>query len=216
MFPKRLTEGYQSFLAGRFHSERSRYEKLAETGQSPEILIIGCCDSRVSPEAIFDAGPGEMFVVRNVANLVPPCDPDSESSYHGTSAAIEFAVNGLNVKHIVVLGHASCGGIRAFFDDAKPLTKGDFIGKWMSQIAPVADELGPGGDDRAANLKRLELAVIGHSLKNLMTFPSIRRRVESGELELHGTYFGVATGVLFLRDAATGEFSPCLETGLPN
>ena len=107
MFPKRLTEGYQSFLAGRFHSERSRYEKLAETGQSPEILIIGCCDSRVSPEAIFDAGPGEMFVVRNVANLVPPCDPDSESSYHGTSAAIEFAVNGLNVKHIVVLGHAN-------------------------------------------------------------------------------------------------------------
>lgn len=123
-----------------------------------------------------------MFVVRNVANLVPPCDPDSESSYHGTSAAIEFAVNGLNVKHIVVLGHASCGGIRAFFDDAKPLTKGDFIGKWMSQIAPVADELGPGGDDRAANLKRLELAVIGHSLNNLMTFlhPPPRRKGRPG------------------------------------
>lgn len=214
MFPRRLTEGYRSFLAGRFLSERSRYEKLAEIGQSPEILIIGCCDSRVSPETIFDAGPGEMFVVRNVANLVPPCDSDSESSYHGTSAAIEFAVNGLNVKHIVVLGHASCGGIRAFFDSAKPLTTGDFIGKWMSQIAPAAADLGPGTGDRAANLKRLELAVIGHSLNNLMTFPFIRHRVEKGELELHGTYFGVATGILFLRDTATGEFHPCLETGI--
>ena len=215
MFPKRLTDGYQAFLQGRFPSERSRYQSLAETGQSPEILIIGCCDSRVSPEVIFDAGPGEMFVVRNVANLVPPCDPDSESSYHGTSAAIEFAVNALNVKHIVVLGHASCGGIRAFYDDAKPLTKIDFIGKWMSQIAPVAERLGPGAGDRNANIKRLELAVIEHSLQNLMTFPAIRRRVEKGELELHGTYFGVATGVLFLRDPKTGEFHPCLETGAP-
>ncbi|MGS1007708.1 carbonic anhydrase [Achromobacter anxifer] len=211
MFPKRLTEGYQSFLGGRFPSESSRYQKLAESGQNPEILIIGCCDSRVSPEVIFDAGPGEMFVVRNVANLVPPCEPDSESSYHGTSAAIEFAVNGLNVKHIVVLGHASCGGIRSFFDDAKPLSKGDFIGKWMSQIEPVAERLGPGTGDRQANLKRLELAVVEHSLNNLMTFPSIRRRVEKGELELHGTYFGVATGLLYLRDPATGEFKPCLE-----
>ncbi len=214
MFPKRLSEGYQSFLDGRFHAESSRYQKLAEIGQSPEILIIGCCDSRVSPEVIFDAGPGEMFVVRNVANLVPPCDPDSESSYHGTSAAIEFAVNGLNVKHIVVLGHASCGGIRFFFDDAKPLTKGDFIGKWMSQIEPVAERLAPDTGDRQANLKRLELATVEHSLNNLMTFPSIRRRVEKGELELHGTYFGVATGVLFLRDPATGEFKPCLETDI--
>ena len=151
MFPKRLCEGYQTFLEGRFHSESSRYQALAEKGQNPEILIIGCCDSRVSPDAIFDAGPGEMFVVRNVANLVPPYDPDHESSYHGTSAAIEFAVNGLNVKHIVVLGHASCGGIRSFFDDAKPLSKVDFIGKWMSQITPVAERLGPGTGDRAAN-----------------------------------------------------------------
>ena len=214
MFPKRLSEGYQSFLDGRFQTESSRYQKLAEIGQSPEILIIGCCDSRVSPEAIFDAGPGEMFVVRNVANLVPPCDPDSESSYHGTSAAIEFAVNGLNVKHIVVLGHASCGGIRFFFDDATPLSKGDFIGKWMSQIEPVAKRMAPGDGDRQANLKRLELATVEHSLNNLMTFPSIRRRVEKGELELHGTYFGVATGVLFLRDPESGEFKPCLETGI--
>jgi len=136
MFPPRLTQGYRAFLQGRFHSERDRYKTLARVGQSPEILVISCCDSRVSPEVIFDARPGELFVVRNVANLVPPCDPDTESSYHGTSAAIEFAVNGLNVKHIVVLGHASCGGIQSFFDSAKPLSAGNFIGKWMSQITP--------------------------------------------------------------------------------
>ncbi|MEJ8812444.1 carbonic anhydrase [Variovorax ureilyticus] len=209
MFPKRLSDGYQAFLSGRFHNERIRYEQLGELGQSPEILLIGCCDSRVSPEVIFDAGPGEMFVIRNVANLVPPYEREAESSsYHGTSAAIEFAVNALDVKHIVVLGHASCGGVRAVFDDVEPLTKIDFVGKWVSQIVPVADNL-PRTGDRAIDVQRLEWAVVGHSLANLMTFPSIRTRVEQGRLELHGAYFGVATGLLFLRDPATGEFSPC-------
>jgi len=209
MFPKRLSEGYQAFLDGRFHNERKRYEQLGESGQSPEILLIGCCDSRVSPEVIFDAGPGEMFVIRNVANLVPPYEGEAESSsYHGTSAAIEFAVNALNVKHVVVLGHASCGGVRAVFDDAKPLTAIDFIGKWMSQITPVAEAL-PRTGDRATDVQQLEWAVVEHSLKNLMTFPSIRRRVERGAMELHGAYFGVATGLLFLRDPATGKFAPC-------
>jgi carbonic anhydrase len=209
MIPERLAQGYRSFLQGRFPNERSRYQALAESGQNPEILVIGCCDSRVSPEVIFDAGPGELFVIRNVDILVPPCE--SDASFHGTSAAIEFAVNGLNVKHIVVLGHASCGGVRAFHDDAEPLSRIDFIGKWMSQISPVADRLGPSTGDRATDLKRLELAVVEHSLSNLMTFPSIRRRVEQGELQLHGTYFGVATGMLFVRDPATGAFSPLQE-----
>lgn len=214
MFPKRLTEGYQSFLNGRLPSESSRYQALAERGQSPEVLIIGCSDSRVSPEVIFDAGPGEMFVIRNVANLVPPCEIDAAStSYHGTSAAIEFAVNGLNVKHIVVLGHASCGGIRAFHDDAKPLSKLNFIGKWMSQIEPVAERLRmqPDAGNRDTDIKRLELAVIEHSLANLLTFPSIRSRFAAGELDLHGAYFGVATGMLFVRDPATREFLPFTE-----
>lgn len=209
-FPTRLTEGYRSFLSGRFPSERKRYKNLAEKGQHPEILVIGCCDSRVSPEVIFDAGPGELFVVRNVANLVPPYEPDSES-YHGTSAAIEFAVEGLEVKHIVVLGHASCGGIASFYDRAQPLTAGNFIGKWMSQIATTADQLGTLPDDRTHALRKLELAVIEHSLKNLLTFPSIRTRVDAGTLKLHGTYFGVATGLLFLRDAESGGFLPVLE-----
>ena len=209
MFPSRLSEGYQSFLDGRFQTESNRYKKLAERGQNPEIMLIGCCDSRVSPEVIFDAGPGEMFVVRNVANLVPPFETD-DASYHGTSAAIEFGVNGLKVKHIVVLGHASCGGIKAFHDRAAPLSQGGFIRKWMSQIEPVSQRLGESTGDYFSDLKRLELAVVEESLNNLMTFPFIRQRVEQGELQLHGSYFGVATGVLFLRNPVTGKFEPCL------
>jgi carbonic anhydrase len=205
-FPQRLTDGYQAFMEGRFPAERDRFRILAEAGQNPEIMVIGCCDSRVAPELIFDAGPGEMFVLRNVANLVPPFEPDS--MYHGTSSAIEFAVQGLNVKHIVVMGHASCGGIRSYYDDAEPLAKGDFIGKWMSQIASTAASLGASGSDRKADLRNLEMAVVGHSLANLMTFPYIRQRVEQGTLFLHGAYFGVATGLLFIRDPATGEFHP--------
>src|SRR5262245_64865263 len=128
MLPDRLTEGYRAFLAGRFASERYRYEQLAESGQKPEIMVIGCVDSRVSPEVIFDASPGELLVVRNVANLVPPYEPD-RNSQHGTSAALEFGVQALRVKHIVVLGHAHCGGIRAFADEQEPLSTGDLLGR---------------------------------------------------------------------------------------
>src|ERR687894_1947652 len=134
MFPKRLVDGYRAFLGERFPRERSRFAALAEAGQRPEVMVIGCCDSRVSPEVIFDASPGEMFVVRNVANLVPPYAPDGD--YHGTSAALEFAVQALQVKHIVVLGHAHCGGIRAFADEAAPLSAGDFIGRGGDHIPP--------------------------------------------------------------------------------
>src|SRR5258708_107496 len=170
MFPDRLTEGYRGFLSGRFTSERSRYAMLAETGQKPEIMVIGCCDSRVSSEVIFDAAPGELFVVRNVANLVPAYEPHGDSQ-HGTSAALEFAVQALRVKHIVVLGHASCGGIRAFVDDQKPLSPGDFIGRWMSQIAPAAEGLAPEVKrNREEYLHRLEFASDELSLRNLMTF----------------------------------------------
>jgi carbonic anhydrase len=211
MFPQRLTDGYESFLHGRLEHERERYEELAEKGQHPEIRISGCGDSRVAPETIFDAGPGEMFVVRNIANLVPPCESDVEESFHGTSAAIEFGVNALEVKHIVVLGHASCGGVRAFADNAPPLTKRDFIGKWMSQIAPVAERLGPPQGDRKAWIQQLEWAVVEHSMKNLMTFPTVRERVEAGLLTIHGAYFGVATGVLFVRNPETGKFEPYSE-----
>src|SRR5271170_5540617 len=140
-FPQRLIEGYRAFLGGRLPREQDRYRQLAETGQSPEVMVIGCSDSRVSPEVIFDARPGELFVVRNVANIVPPYQPDGHA--HGVSAALEFGVAALKVKHIVVLGHASCGGVRAFAEKAAPLSPGDFIGRWMSLMAPAAEKVGP-------------------------------------------------------------------------
>src|SRR5258707_10509062 len=153
--PQRLRDGYGAFGSGRLSTEQSRYRDLAERGQAPATMVVGCCDSRVSPEAIFDAGPGELFVVRNVANLVPPYAPDG--SYHGVSAALEFAVGALRVKHIVVLGHAGCGGVRAFAEHSPPLSPGDFIGKWMSLIAPAAVKLGDRGAASPADyLVRLE------------------------------------------------------------
>ncbi|HEY0236545.1 MAG TPA: carbonic anhydrase, partial [Afipia sp.] len=137
-FPEQLIAGYRSFAKQRLPAEQSRYRELSERGQSPEVMVIGCCDSRVSPEVVFDAGPGELFVVRNVANLVPPYAPDGAA--HGVSAALEFAVQVLRVKHIVVLGHAQCGGIKALAQDTAPLSPGDFIGKWMSILEPTRDE----------------------------------------------------------------------------
>ena len=170
-------------------------------------MVIGCCDSRVSPEAIFDARPGELFVVRNVANLVPPYSPDD--TYHGVSAALEFAVGALRVKHIVVLGHALCGGVRAFAEESAPLSPGDFIGKWMSLIAPAAERLGPRGDVRPADyLARLEQASIANTLDNLLTFPRLRRLIERGHVTLHGAYFAVATGELLVLDPQSGQFGP--------
>lgn len=205
-FPERLTDGYKSFLGGRFASERARYRMLAEKGQKPEIMVVGCIDSRAAPEAIFDAAPGELLVVRNVANIVPAYETDRDSQ-HGTSAALEFGVLALRVKHIVVLGHAHCGGIAAFVDEMKPLSPGDFIGRWVSQIAPAAATLGPREThDREDYLRRLECACVSMSLKNLMTFPCVKTLVERGDLQLHGAVFGVADGRLIVRDPETGAF----------
>lgn len=206
-FPQRLVDGYRAFLSERLPVEQTRFRELAERGQAPEIMVIGCCDSRVAPEAIFDAGPGELFVVRNVANLVPPYAPDG--AYHGVSAALEFAVAALKVKHIVVLGHARCGGVQAFAEDAAPLSPGDFIGKWMELMAPAVAKAGPRDGAAFADwLTRLEQASVANSLDNLMTFPRLRKLVERGDITLHGAYFGVATGKLFVRDPTTGEFHP--------
>ena len=135
-FPQRLVDGYTKFLRSRLPLEQNRYRELSEDGQSPEIMVIGCCDSRVSPEVIFDAKPGELFVARNIANLVPPYTPDG--AQRAMSAALEFAVQALKVKHIVVLAHAQCGGIRAYAEEAAPLSPGDFIGNWMAMVAPAA------------------------------------------------------------------------------
>ena len=204
-FPQRLIDGYGAFASGRLQSEQDRYRELAEHGQTPEIMVIGCCDSRVSPEVIFDARPGELFVVRNVANLVPPYETDGK--YHGVSAALEFGVGVLKVKHIVILGHAHCGGIRAYAEDAEPISPGDFIGRWMSLMAPAAEKVGArGAMSRAEYLERMEKASVVNTLGNLMTFPRLRKLIERGAVALHGAYFGVAAGELSVLDRATGEF----------
>src|SRR5581483_4341834 len=209
-FPSQLLTGYRSFAAARLPTEQSRYRELSVRGQSPEVMVIGCCDSRVSPEVIFDAGPGELFVVRNIANLVPTYQPDSAA--HGVSAALEYAVSVLKVKHIVVLGHAQCGGIRAFVDKIEPVSPGDFIGKWMAMFIKPGEIVEQRSHETMQDfVTRIEKAAVFRSLENLMTFPFVRARVEDGELMLHGAYFGVAEGTLFILDKQSKEFRKASE-----
>jgi carbonic anhydrase len=203
-FPARLVDGYRAFVDTRLPLERSRFEQLAAAGQRPEVMVICCCDSRVSPEVIFDAHPGELFVVRNVANLVPPYSPSGFT--HGVSAALEFAVQSLEVKYIVVMGHTHCGGIRAYSEHRDRPNPGDFIDNWMSLIAPAAKALGDAGDG-ADYLQRLEQASVVATMDNLMTFPWIKSRVEDRQLELLGAHFDVGTGDLAVYDPASRAFA---------
>ena len=204
-FPQHLLDGYRTFATQRLPTEQTRYRELSERGQSPAVMVVGCCDSRVSPEAIFDAGPGELFVVRNVANLVPVYQPDSGT--HGVSAALEYAVSVLRVKHIVVLGHAQCGGIRAFIDNAAPLSPGDFIGKWMAMFVKPGEVVEQREHETMQDFTvRIEKAAVFRSLENLTTFPFVQAPVERGALQLHGAYFGVAEGSLFVLDREAKEF----------
>ena len=206
-FPSSLLDGYRSFRDGRFERERTRYRSLAEHGQSPEVMVIGCCDSRSAPETIFNAAPGEIFVVRNVANLVPPHEPDS--GYHGISAALEFAVQGLKVGHIVVLGHGRCGGIRAaLHPKAEPLSPDDFIGKWMKLLEPAISAVAAGGSQPDSDRQTaLERASIRRSIENLRTFPFVSVLEGRNRLGLHGAWFDIANGELWTMDAASGDFS---------
>lgn len=199
--PPRLIQGYDAFRSNRLPRERERFEELSREGQKPEVMIIGCSDSRVSPEVIFDARPGEVFVVRNVANLVPPFAPDS--GRHGVSAALEFAVQALRVKHIVVMGHGKCGGVHAYVrrlrhpgaEDA--LSPGDFIGQWMTLIEPAAEALPARGDETDHDYaERLARYSIRNSIENLLTFPCISILHARGKLQLHGALFDVTTGQL--------------------
>ena len=205
-FPEVLMRGYNEFKTGRLLTERERYQRLAEQGQKPEVLLIACCDSRTAPETIFNAAPGELFVVRNVANLVPPYRPDGE--YHSTSAALEFAVQSLKVKHVVVMGHGRCGGVKAALDPAsEPLSPGDFIGKWMELLAPAAKSISdnswmtPG--ERQTALERIS---IRHSIENLRSFPCISILEGKGKLMLHGAWFDIADGKLWVMDPKSGDF----------
>jgi carbonic anhydrase len=209
-FPRQLIEGYRAFLDGGLRAEQDRYRELAESGQSPQVMVIACCDSRCSPEVIFNARPGELFVARNISGLVPPYTPDG--AQRAVSASLEFAVQALKVKHIVVLGHAQCGGIRAYVEEAGPLSPGDFIGHWMELIEPAAKAVGPrDGMPLDDYVTKLEQASVITTLQNLKTFPCVKILVERGKLALHGAYFGVATGRLSVFDEATGAFTQVAE-----
>ena len=204
--PQRLLNGYQNFMAGKFAGESERYRSLALEGQSPETMVIACCDSRSAPETIFDAGPGELFVVRNVANLVPPYAPDGE--FHSTSAALEFGVLSLKVKHIVVMGHGRCGGIRAALaPQQRPLSPGDFIGKWMSLLDPATQAV-TGNTMMTASERQtaLERISIRFSLANLRTFPHVKTLEDKGVLSLSGAWFDISTGELWVMNRETGDF----------
>ncbi len=209
-FPHSLLHGYQSFKNDRYAREHARYRSLAEDGQKPEVMIVACCDSRSAPETIFNAAPGEIFVVRNVANLVPPYEPDG--AYDSTSAALEFAVQSLKVRHIVVLGHGRCGGISAVLHPAaEPLSPGDFIGKWMKLLGPAASEIEAGGPmSDAERQTALERASIRHSIANLRTFPCVSILEDRNRLSLHGAWFDIAHGELWTMNPATGDFSKAM------
>lgn len=205
--PDDLREGYRRFRDVGLRMEAARYRALAEE-QKPKTMIIGCADSRVDPATIFGAAPGELFVVRNVAALVPPYE--ETGTYHGTSAAVEFAVTGLKVENIVVLGHGMCGGISASLAVAEARPVGRFVKPWVELISDLRDELidrvPASQPDRRQ--KALEHMAIQQSLDNLLTFPFVADAVESNHLSLHGAWFSIADAELQWLDSSSGAFEP--------
>ncbi len=200
--PARLLDGYRNFRNGRYQEEAARYSDLAD-GQSPKTMIVGCADSRVDPSTIFAAAPGELFVVRNVANLVPPCVPPS-ASLHGTSAALEFAVTALGISDIVVMGHGGCGGVAASLAGADRQPVGQFIAPWVSLLDEARGRvLSDSPEDRQT---ALEHEGVRQSLKNLRSFPFIADAVDDGRLGLHGAWFAIGTGELHWLNTETGTF----------
>lgn len=205
-------EGIEKFIHGfsrfqqQYLGERCLFNSLREA-QRPGTLVIGCCDSRVDPALLTGSDPGDMFVVRNIANLVPPCTPDAPP---GVTSAIEFAVCGLEVERVIVLGHARCGGIRALMSPQRLAPETDFVGRWMRHAEPVRQrvlrELPHKSSDEQH--KACEMASILHSLDNLLTYPWLKRRVEEGRLHLHGWYFDINSGALLAYSARQQEFLP--------
>lgn len=205
-----LVTGYRRFRAGAFRQQKERYDRLAKEGQSPKLMIVACSDSRVDPAQIFDVDPGEIFVVRNVAALVPPFE--TTPGHHGVSAALEFAVQVLNVRQIIVMGHGKCGGCKVALTQelhgAEP-GEGGFIADWIAMLdearGPIAARFGTTGREAE---RAMEHAGVRVSLANLRSFPCIRTRERDGRLKLRGAFFAISDGVLHLLDEASGAFSP--------
>ncbi|HEX5827090.1 MAG TPA: carbonic anhydrase [Candidatus Limnocylindrales bacterium] len=193
--PADLLDGFRRFRAGRYVVERERYDRLIESGQHPRTMLVACSDSRSGPETVFDALPGELFVVRNVGGLVPVYAPDNRN--HAASAALEYAVLALGVRHIVVMGHGRCGGVSAALDDPAPLTSTDFIGSWIQALRDIADEIDPAdAADPVRAHRALERRSVEQSLVNLRTFPWIRSRERAGTLSMAGCWFDIGLGEL--------------------
>ena len=203
-----LIAGYRRFRAGTWRAERSRFEELSRLGQRPRALVIACSDSRTDPQMVFNAAPGELFVIRNVANLAPPYGPDDKP--HGVSSAIEFAVRALRVRHIVVMGHAMCGGIHALLNGA-PAEVSDFVGQWVRIAAPARERAMKAPPERRQDV--CEHEAVRLSLENLITFPWIKSAVAAGELVLHGCFFDIRSGVLE-RLGEDGAFRPISDAAM--
>jgi len=206
-FPKALIEGYARYRTDHYSRHLHTYEALA-VGQEPQAMVISCCDSRVDPAAIFDAGPGELFVVRNVANLVPP--HEAGGGHHGTSAAIEFAVLTLGVSDIIVMGHGQCGGIRAYVEGqfSEPATP-TFLSRWLSIVRGARSHLHSDAPTTGPGLfKAYEYASVLNSMDNLLSFPFVRQKITEGHLTLHGAHFSIADGLLYVLDTDSGQANP--------
>lgn len=208
--PAYLTQRYQGWHATTFHENKPWYRRLAEDGQHPRAMVISCCDSRVHVTSIFGADQGEFFIHRNIANLVPPYEPDGD--HHGTSAAVEYAVQVLKVAHLIVLGHSNCGGVQGCYDmcsgNAPELEeKSSFVGRWMDILRPGFDGL-PEGGDTPERRRKLEHAAVITSIRNLMTFPFIAEGVEKERLSLHGLWTDIGEGTLLALDAESQDFHP--------
>jgi carbonic anhydrase len=207
LFPDALTDRYRRFKHRIFVPNADQYEELATYGQNPEIMMISCCDSRVDPETIFNAMPGELFVVRNVANLIPPYETGGK--FHGVSAAIEFAVLNLRVKHIVIMGHSGCGGVKAALDQSAAIeTEAHFITRWMSMLdeARLSVLASHQMKSAAEKLDALEKEAIKYSIKNLRSFPFVAEREDKGKLSLYGAHFDIKNGTLSVLSHSRGEF----------
>lgn len=208
-FPESLTDRFRRFKHRHFAPNADHYEELATYGQSPDTMVISCCDSRVDPETIFSAMPGELFIVRNVAALVPPYE--TAGRYHGVSTAIEFAVLNLRVKNVIIMGHSGCGGIRAALDQSAAIqTEAQFISRWMSmldeaRLSVLAAHQNGSHDDRQ---RALEMEGVKHAIKNLRTFPFVRELEEKGKLSLHGAYFEIKSGTLSVLNHSRAQFYP--------
>lgn len=202
----RLISGFRRFQKIYFRGDNELFDEL-KGGQSPNTLVIGCCDSRVDPAILTDSAPGDLFVVRNVGNLVPPYEPDA--GHHGISAALEYAVCGLQVQHVIVLGHSQCGGI-AYLMKNDGVGQSEFIGHWVGMVSAAKQEVEdrlPGKSEEVRQ-RACEQAAILLSLDNLLTFPWLRERAEKGQLFLHGWYFDLVSGELRSYSPEAGDFKP--------